>query len=302
MIMRFHQILLRKTRRLTRAIYRRAFQLPLVNKAIFTQVSSKGEMEDAQAYGTRSPIEIMNQGFEIDEVPSLMNRRYLQERFTQFRNSFKILYVGRIEPVQKGLDLLIAAIHKLVSADNRVDLCLFMFGSTHKKQDQQQVESLIKRFGLSEKVILPGFIQAPDKYHAMASADVFLHTSRWEGLPLSVLEAAACGVPCIVTPGSYVDDVVRKYDAGLTVDGDADSIAQGIKTALELPPSELKKKGTNARGLVEKEFSWKKTAKAMCDCYEKYLTEGRLRLTDHGLSSLRQPFRTRESRKEPSLL
>ena len=136
MIMRFHQILLRKTRRLTRAIYRRAFQLPLVNKAIFTQVLSEGEMEDAQAYGTRSPIEIMNQGFEIDEVPSPMNRSYLQERFTQFRNSFKILYVGRIEPVQKGLDLLIAAIRKLVSADNRVDLCLFMFGSTHKEQDK----------------------------------------------------------------------------------------------------------------------------------------------------------------------
>lgn len=68
-----------------------------------------------------------------------------------------------------------------------------------------ELERLITRLGLSENVRLVGKVDNP--YPIMASADVAVQASRWEGLPLVVLEGLALGIPLIATrsPGGIAE-------------------------------------------------------------------------------------------------
>ena len=56
-------------------------------------------------------------------------------------------------------------------------------------------------------ILLPGYMSNP--YKALKSAKVFLMASRYEGTPMSVLEAMALGVPVVSTPVDGIADVVE---------------------------------------------------------------------------------------------
>ena len=62
----------------------------------------------------------------------------------------------------------------------------------------------------------------------LLACDVFVHTSRSEGMPMAVLEAMAMGRPCLVTPGTNMADVVCE-GGGWQCQPDPDSIAESLK-------------------------------------------------------------------------
>jgi glycosyltransferase involved in cell wall biosynthesis len=98
---------------------------------------------------------------------------------------------GRLAP-QKGFDLLIEAHAQVVGAGVRHRLLI-----TGDGPDRAALEALVRRLGVESSVELPGFSANP--YPAMAAADVFVLSSRSEGLPLTLLEAMAVGAPIIAT-------------------------------------------------------------------------------------------------------
>lgn len=62
---------------------------------------------------------------------------------------------------------------------------------------RQEVEKLVDEFGLREKVIFAGLrTDVPDMLQVM---DCFVFPSIWEGMPLSLLEAASSGLPCFIS-------------------------------------------------------------------------------------------------------
>ena len=66
--------------------------------------------------------------------------------------------------------------------------------------EEASLVNKIKKYGLEERVNLPGYIASPWDY--FAAADAFLLPSRWEGMPNVALEALACGTPVIATAES----------------------------------------------------------------------------------------------------
>ena len=66
--------------------------------------------------------------------------------------------------------------------------------------DRRLLELKIDKFGLGDRVFMPGFKENP--WIDYSEADAFLMPSRWEGLPNAALEALACGTPVIATPES----------------------------------------------------------------------------------------------------
>ncbi|MBY0574697.1 MAG: glycosyltransferase, partial [Undibacterium sp.] len=63
---------------------------------------------------------------------------------------------------------------------------------------------------------------------------VFAHPSRNEGLPTSVLEVAAMGIPCVVTDATNVGDAIREYNAGAVI---AEPDRPAIKIAANIGPN-----------------------------------------------------------------
>lgn len=100
-------------------------------------------------------------------------------------------------------------------------------------EDRGGLESLRQALGVAEDVDLPGFVDNP--YTLLARARLFVLSSRWEGLPGSLIEALACGVPVVSTdcpsgPREILDHGAYGQLVGV---GDAEDMAAAILRALD---------------------------------------------------------------------
>jgi glycosyltransferase involved in cell wall biosynthesis len=89
------------------------------------------------------------------------------------------------------------------------------------------LESLVNNLGLNKCVSMPGFV--PNPYPYMARASVFVLSSRWEGLPGSLIEALFCGAPLIATdcPSGPREILANGKFGELIPVGDPDALAGG---------------------------------------------------------------------------
>ena len=104
------------------------------------------------------------------------------------------------------------------------------FALVHKKFDntmlriigdgvlREQLENQVKELGLSNSVVFEGNQSDVGQY--LRISDIYCCTSTVEGLPLSVLEAMACGLPVITTPAGGVVDIVKDGENGFVVKAD----------------------------------------------------------------------------------
>lgn len=102
-----------------------------------------------------------------------------------------ILFLGRFDVGQKGIDLLLESFSK-VAAQIDYPLVLAGFGP-----DEQQVKNLIKKYGLESKVKLVGPAYKAKKFKLLSEALFVAFPSRHEGFSLFALEALASGLPLI---------------------------------------------------------------------------------------------------------
>jgi glycosyltransferase involved in cell wall biosynthesis len=122
---------------------------------------------------------------------------------------FTLVYVGRLEPVKNHALLLTAFQAALLSMP---DLRLWMVGDG---SERRMAESIVRDLGISSQVTFWG--QQLNVAPFISAADVFMMSSKSEGLPMSLLQAFSLGVPAIVTDVGGMGEVVRLADAGLTV-------------------------------------------------------------------------------------
>lgn len=138
---------------------------------------------------------------------------------------FHILTVGSFK-LQKNHALLINAFAKLPRSIN-AKLTILGEGNLRPAMAQQ-----IAELGLQDKVLLPGFYKDP--YPWFRSADLFVLSSDWEGLPTVLIEALECGVPVVSTdcpsgPAEILED--ERYGRLVPV-GDVDALAAAMADSL----------------------------------------------------------------------
>jgi glycosyltransferase involved in cell wall biosynthesis len=102
-----------------------------------------------------------------------------------------LVSMGSFHP-KKGFDLLLRAFARL--KDRHPDWMLTIIGDGPLRT---QIESLRDALGLKDRVHLPGRVKTPN--HVLMQADLFVLSSRWEGWPMALAEAMACGLPVIAT-------------------------------------------------------------------------------------------------------
>lgn len=98
------------------------------------------------------------------------------------------------------------------------------------------LEAQAEQLGISEDVRFTGFLDNP--YPLIRAADVFAHTSRWEGLGIVLIEALALGTPVVATDcPSGPAEILRGGDLGRLVPvGDDAALAEAIVSTLSWPP------------------------------------------------------------------
>lgn len=163
--------------------------------------------------------------------------------------------VGRLHP-QKGHADLFRALAQMPSAlDGRLT-CLVIGTGELEAELRQQVDAL----GLGRCVVFTGVRK--DVPRLVAAMDVFVMPSRWEGLPIALLEAMASAKPVLCTRVGGIPDVVKDDDNGLLIDeGDVDALRSRLDRLLG-DAAERARLGRRARAAVIAQFDVTRTAEA----------------------------------------
>jgi glycosyltransferase involved in cell wall biosynthesis len=131
-----------------------------------------------------------------------------------------LIFVGRVVPI-KRLDVLLRALARAREADPRIRLALVGDGEQRPALERQAVE-----LGIAADVLFLGYRR--ELGPLFAAADVAVLSSDNEGTPVSLIEAAAAGLPAVATDAGGVREVVGE-ETGIVVErGNATALAEGI--------------------------------------------------------------------------
>ena len=188
------------------------------------------------------------------------------------KDKIKFVYIGRLDWVHKGLDIMLNAFYLLKNSSysDKCELCIF--GPDYNGR-YEHVEQMILERSLGRMVTLNPAIFGTEKEKNLLESDVFIQTSRFEGMPMGILEALSYGLPCLITEGTTLGDCLRKYDAGWVAKTSAESVYQAIVCAIE-ERRELAKKSSSAVNLIKENFEWEQVAKDTLNSYSQFVSVG----------------------------
>ena len=232
----------------------------MVRNATAIHCLTQSEAEDVKKLWD-TQVFIVGNGVNLPSVKKL--RFNLKE--------LKFIFLGRLNIYQKGLDLLLEACRVIQEKLRREKVQIFLYGPD-EGDSAAELNKLINIYQIQDLIHLKGTVYGEEKHAVFQEADLFIHTSRFEGHPMAVMEALSYGVPCLLTPGTNMAPEVVEAGAGWAVESNGAAIAQGLSNILAVR-SEIPTRGQAARYFVENKYSWAQIGKQSQAEYEKILMQ-----------------------------
>lgn len=165
-----------------------------------------------------------------------------------------LLYFGRLDVIQKGLDTLLQAVALLAAKRPEVEMRIAGRG-----KDMERVRAMASELGIERNVRLLGPVDEAERQRLFAGAAVQLMPSRFEGFGMVAAEAMAAGVPLIAAAAGSLPEVVDAPRGGVLVPpGDARALADAAGRLLD-DASARETLSASARVSAER-FRWEKVA------------------------------------------
>lgn len=206
---------------------------------------------------TRRTLTIVPNGVDTGNFRPDTEMRAAVRHELGLSGEFLWLTVGRLEPVKDYPTLLQA----MTGVAERGRLLIAGDGAM-----RGELLRLTARLGLQDRVRFAGF--DPDVKRWMQAADGFVLCSRWEGLPMALLEAAACALPMIATdvPGTR-EAVVDGETGRLVRTGEPAELAAAMAALMDAPAEARRAMGDRARQRALECFSLERVLDEWEDLY-----------------------------------
>jgi glycosyltransferase involved in cell wall biosynthesis len=229
-----------------------------------------------------SKLTVLGNGIEMEDWMPNARKRAAARRELGLGDEFLWLAVGRLEAVKDYPSMLRAFAVTPGSAR------FLVLGAGPL---QSELVQMAAQLGLERRVHFLGF--EPNVEHWMRAADGFVLSSRYEGLPMVLLEAGACGLPAVATdvPGTR-EVMVNGVTGWLAHAGDVDALASAMVRMMRMPIVERQAMGSRARRNVAERFSLEGVLGRWESLYEGLLERKR--------AGLRIPLKAREVLKRQS--
>jgi glycosyltransferase involved in cell wall biosynthesis len=174
-----------------------------------------------------------------------------------------VLFCNRGWESYYGVDVLARAFVKVAQQNENVSLVLLGGGS-----QGQVIRGILQNGGVLDRVTFGGYVSQkdlPDWYH---DADLYISPSHVDGSSVSLMEAMACGMPCLVSdiPGNK-EWITEGENGWLFRDSDANHLAEKILAAIS-QREKWPEIGRAGRRSAEMRADWQKNAKVLMDAYE----------------------------------
>jgi glycosyltransferase involved in cell wall biosynthesis len=216
-------------------------------------------------YGiTSDKVEVIPNAVDINKFSPNVDKDKVRKMWN-FTSEPIVLFVGRLDHT-KGIMYLVKSFSKIVK--DIPDAKLIIIG---KGQLRNHIISFIDKNNLGKSIILIRSVEDEDLPKFYAFSDLVVLPSLMEGFGIVLIEAMACGKPCIVTRAGGPEDIVIDGETGFIVPpADSYSLCQAIH-ALLTNDNLAKDFGRAGRKRVERNFTWDKIAKETVDVYKEML-------------------------------
>ena len=202
-------------------------------------------------------------GLKEETVPMIYNGVDLGKCTTKEDYSLSepacLLHIGRFND-QKNHTGLLEAFSLVLKRHPNCSLKLIGDGDL-----REAMERYAEALKIRDKVL---FLGSQSNVHPfLQEADLFLLPSKFEGMPMTIIEAMGTGLPIVATAVGGVPDMLTDSESGLLVSCEPEEVAEAVCKLLD--SEHLRKKlGTNAC-LDSKQFGAAHMAQCYCDCYRK---------------------------------
>jgi glycosyltransferase involved in cell wall biosynthesis len=226
---------------------------PVYRKCQFIAVSPSTK-QDLVERGVAAP--------RIRVIPNGVDCEWYRLPDHRIGTSPTLLVLGRVEPY-KRIDVVLQALAGIRAQIPDARLCIVGGGT-----GLAAVRDEVRRLGLDGHVTCSGAVTEREKLRYIQAADLVLNASEKEGWGLTVLEAAACGVPAVASDVPGLRDAVLNEHTGVLVPyGDVAALVEATVGLLR-DPERRRRLGGAARQWAER-FSWDGVAEATAQCIEE---------------------------------
>jgi glycosyltransferase involved in cell wall biosynthesis len=248
-----------------KAAYRILFERRMLERAASLVALTNAELADIRAFGATRPCEVIPNGVErsAEDLDAEAFRRALGLP----HDALLAVFVGRLDVHRKGLDVLVRGVSEAPGWH------LALVGPRFR--DVERLERMIADLRLGDRVHLVGERHGRSLRESVRAADLFVLMSRWEGLPMVLLEALALGRPAVVSGAVEGSVPVAGAGAGW-VAGDAD-LGTVLREITRMGRHELAERGRAAL-LLSQRYDWDSVAQSYEAVYER-AEESRPRVT-----------------------
>jgi L-malate glycosyltransferase len=233
-----------------------------LKRSTFFASDAKVSRDKAVAFGT-DPEKTVVFPWGID-LKSFHPRSSTSRKSEVVNHKSFTLFCSRTWESIYGVDVLAKAFVKIAADNPKVNLILLGGGSQGAK-----IRQILVNGGVLERVHFGGQIGQLDLPRWYHMADLYISPSHVDGSSVSLMEALASGLPCLVSdiPGNreWIEDGVNGW---LFSDGDADDLAEKISHAIKNRRS-FKKIGAAARKTAEQKADWQKNFGKLLEVYDR---------------------------------
>lgn len=205
------------------------------DKVVFVNNSERRKAIAKKIVSRKKAVTIYN-GIEIP---------YLQKRFGDDNEKVIIGSVLRFSKQKNIINTIKVAI-EVCRLNRRLQFIFVGDGELYR-----EAKRMVKKAGMEKRILLPGW--KTDIENWLLKFDVFLLYSKWEGLPISILEAMSYGLPIIASDIEGNNELVSEENGFLVSVKKVDKLEQ-ILINLPSKMEELKKMGENSRKKVREKF------------------------------------------------
>jgi glycosyltransferase involved in cell wall biosynthesis len=229
-----------------KALSMQFLEAPILRGAAAVHFTS--EAEAAHARALQIPFKEVIIPLAVEDVaPATLTG---DSPFGGLRGSPCVLFLSRLDP-KKNLEQLLAAVSLLKAELPSLHLLIAGGGAAPYVA---HLKALAGSLGISAQVTWAGYLEGERKAAAFAAADLFALPSYSENFGIAAAEALAAGLPCVLGRGVAIAKDVVQAQAGVAVETDAESIADGLRRIIGAEEG-LTRMSANASRLAQERFS-----------------------------------------------
>ncbi len=227
------------------------------------QSISDSVYEHEKSFYNNDTLKIYNWYNSFTFKPAEENQKYkLREHLNINKDALVLITVGGCSKVKRHTEVIKAMPIILEKVPNTIYLHL---GSGYMLDDEIR---LSKELNVYDHIMFVGNTQDVANY--LLSSDIYIMTSLYEGIPISTIEAMACGIPAVLYNVTGLNNFNRKKECSILIKEDYNELAKSI-SSLSKDKDKQKLLIDNAIDLVLSTYDVKKNALQILDMYKSLL-------------------------------